>query len=161
MGITGRGLLGQWGPHQAAALVVTRANPKTNHWEILLFRRESLKWVLPGGMQNSGELLSARCTRALRKDTSVEIDFDHCVSRGYVGDPRNPDNSWVAITVCHAHLTPEKAKNQPEPQARDATANAVWFPISEAMLADHPRQLFLYRSHADMLRLALASLPKE
>ncbi|XP_015112303.1 ADP-ribose pyrophosphatase, mitochondrial [Diachasma alloeum] len=70
-GITGRGVLGRWGPNHAADPIITRWKPKSLTWtepeensqpkddDILQFvaiqRRDTKQWALPGGMVDPGE----------------------------------------------------------------------------------------------------------
>lgn len=75
-GLTGRGLLGRWGPNHAADPVVTRwkrdrsgnkiAHPVTGK-NILQFvaikRRDCGEWAIPGGMVDPGEKISATLKR--------------------------------------------------------------------------------------------------
>ncbi|XP_074444873.1 ADP-ribose pyrophosphatase, mitochondrial isoform X2 [Larus michahellis] len=75
-GLTGRGLLGRWGPNHAADPVVTRwkrdrsgnkiAHPVTGK-NILQFvaikRRDCGEWAIPGGMVDPGEKVSATLKR--------------------------------------------------------------------------------------------------
>nr|XP_009491320.1 PREDICTED: ADP-ribose pyrophosphatase, mitochondrial isoform X2 [Pelecanus crispus] len=75
-GLTGRGLLGRWGPNHAADPVVTRwkrdgsgnkvVHPVTGK-NILQFvaikRRDCGEWAIPGGMVDPGEKISATLKR--------------------------------------------------------------------------------------------------
>ncbi|KAM6402114.1 ADP-ribose pyrophosphatase, mitochondrial isoform 3-T3 [Pluvialis apricaria] len=75
-GLTGRGLLGRWGPNHAADPVVTRwkrdgsgnkiAHPVTGK-NILQFvaikRRDCGEWAIPGGMVDPGEKISTTLKR--------------------------------------------------------------------------------------------------
>ncbi|XP_029462873.1 ADP-ribose pyrophosphatase, mitochondrial-like isoform X2 [Rhinatrema bivittatum] len=75
-GITGRGLLGRWGPNHAADPIITRwkrddggikLQHSTSGKYILQFvaikRRDCGEWAIPGGMVDSGEKISATLKR--------------------------------------------------------------------------------------------------
>jgi len=48
-GLTGRGLLGKWGPNHAADPIVTRWEPLTGHLQVLaILRKDAHEWALPG-----------------------------------------------------------------------------------------------------------------
>ncbi|NXT42550.1 NUDT9 protein, partial [Pelecanoides urinatrix] len=80
-GLTGRGLLGRWGPNHAADPVVTRwkrdgsgnkiAHPVTGK-NILQFiaikRRDCGEWAIPGGMVDPGEKISATLKREFEEE---------------------------------------------------------------------------------------------
>ncbi|XP_054680525.1 ADP-ribose pyrophosphatase, mitochondrial isoform X2 [Grus americana] len=80
-GLTGRGLLGRWGPNHAADPVVTRwkrdgsgnkvAHPVTGK-NILQFvaikRRDCGEWAIPGGMVDPGEKISTTLKREFEEE---------------------------------------------------------------------------------------------
>ncbi|XP_074946472.1 ADP-ribose pyrophosphatase, mitochondrial isoform X2 [Phalacrocorax aristotelis] len=80
-GLTGRGLLGRWGPNHAADPVVTRwkrdrsgnkiAHPVTGK-NILQFvaikRRDCEEWAIPGGMVDPGEKISSTLKREFEEE---------------------------------------------------------------------------------------------
>ena len=65
--MSGRGALGKWGPNQAADPIVTRWNPEdsTELQVVVVKRKDTGEWALPGGMVDDGEAVSltrpARC----------------------------------------------------------------------------------------------------
>ncbi|XP_012277187.1 ADP-ribose pyrophosphatase, mitochondrial [Orussus abietinus] len=80
-GITGRGLLGRWGPNHAADPVVTRWKrngtgaleiDRTTEKPVLQFvsiqRRDSGAWAIPGGMVEVGETVSATLKREFMEE---------------------------------------------------------------------------------------------
>lgn len=79
-GMTGRGLLGQWGPNHAADPIITRNNPQTGQLEVLLIRRKdttgnSNQWAIPGGMVDPGELASETAKREFEEEVGIELDM--------------------------------------------------------------------------------------
>ncbi|NXI36290.1 NUDT9 protein, partial [Galbula dea] len=101
-GLTGRGLLGRWGPNHAADPVVTRwkrdrsgnkvAHPVTGK-NILQFvaikRRDCGEWAIPGGMVDPGEKISATLKRefgeealnSLQKSPEEKVELEKQLHR--------------------------------------------------------------------------------
>ncbi|KZC09975.1 ADP-ribose pyrophosphatase, mitochondrial [Dufourea novaeangliae] len=89
-GITGRGLLGRWGPNHAADSIVTRwkrlssgalkVNECTNK-PILQFvaiqRQDSGEWAIPGGMIDPGETVSATLKREFMEEAMNALEKDN------------------------------------------------------------------------------------
>lgn len=80
-GLTGRGLLGRWGPNHAADPIVTRwkrdsAGQQVSHpvskLPVLQFvsikRRDCGEWAIPGGMVDPGELVSLTLQREFSEE---------------------------------------------------------------------------------------------
>lgn len=155
-GLAGRGLLGKWGANQAGDPVVTRINPETQNLEILVIqRKDNGQWAIPGGMQDTGELISATCKRELGEETNANIDFGSLpiIYQGYVDDPRNTDNAWMETSVIHVHLDAELAAKQ-QIQAGDDARKAQWQPITEDFVNT------LYASHPHFVSLTLGRLDR-
>ena len=61
-GLTGRGLLGKWGPNHAADPIVTRWDPRypdgARLQVVAVLRKDTGDWALPGGMVDDGEAVS-------------------------------------------------------------------------------------------------------
>jgi ADP-ribose pyrophosphatase len=67
-GLGGRGLLGKWGPNQAADPIVTRDCPTTGKLQVLAIQRKDTgTWALPGGMVDDGEEVSVTVRRAFEE----------------------------------------------------------------------------------------------
>jgi len=89
-GISGRGLLGKWGPNHAADPIVTRwkrdekgnqlkvGSEKANEKPILEFvaiqRRDNLQWAIPGGMVDNGEHVSLTLKREFGEEAMNSIE---------------------------------------------------------------------------------------
>lgn len=85
--MTGRGILGRWGPNHAADPIVTRwkkdkdnsivAHGLTNN-SILQFagiqRRDSGEWAIPGGMVDPGEIVSITLRREFMEEAMNSLE---------------------------------------------------------------------------------------
>lgn len=156
-----RGDLGKWGPNNAADPVVM-ANGK-----ILLIRRKDTKqWALPGGMVDPGERVSLTARRELLEESGVDLGVMDgiVIYEGYVDDPRNTRNAWMETT---ARLF--KLGFNPDPKAGDDAAEAKWFkcPDMNTLIAEtqkHDREQGLevqdlYASHGSIISRALEIIP--
>eukprot|EP00055_Hartaetosiga_balthica_P008564 m.32327 g.32327 ORF g.32327 m.32327 type:complete len:276 (+) comp6376_c0_seq3:45-872(+) len=132
-GISGRGLLGKFGPNFAADPIVSRWKRNENNelvynadgkpilQLVLIKRRDNGQWALPGGMVDEGEQVSLTLAREFSEEAlnSMEMSeeekhkiaekvheaFTHGekIYEGYVDDPRNTDNSWMETTAVSFH----------------------------------------------------------
>ncbi|CAK8686558.1 unnamed protein product [Clavelina lepadiformis] len=122
-GLTGRGLLGRYGPNHFAAWAFTRwkkngegdvkgkrviefISIKRNDW--------SKKWAIPGGMVKRGKNVANTWARdfikKLLEKSSGNIKRDYFLNfawievfKGYSDDSRNTDNAWIETSVCNFH----------------------------------------------------------
>jgi ADP-ribose pyrophosphatase len=114
-GMTGRGLLGKYGPNHAADPLVTRFDPATGRLQMVAIQRADTKqWAIPGGMVDAGEKVSATLkrefteeARAMSEEDSKEVleKLDELFATGgttayigYVDDPRNTDIAWMEVS---------------------------------------------------------------
>lgn len=153
-GVTGRGLLGKWGPNYAADPVITWVNESERRVELLAVqRRDNGQWAIPGGMVDKGEEISATLTRELVEETGVALDLSRgrLIYQGYVDDPRNTDHAWMETTAKHLHLDPDTARRLDLVAGSDARA-VRWFPLTPETVGE------LYASHSALVKAALAEL---
>eukprot|EP00298_Acanthocystis_sp_HF-20_P004326 c14662_g3_i1.p1 GENE.c14662_g3_i1~~c14662_g3_i1.p1 ORF type:complete len:304 (+),score=132.98 c14662_g3_i1:80-991(+) len=162
-GISGRGLLGNWGPNHAADPIVTREHPETGVLEMIVVQRADTKeWAIPGGMVDPGEAVSATLKREFGEEAlnTLEMspeELEHVkvllselfdpkngteVYKGYVDDGRNTDHSWMETKAVNFHCSPELAKRIQLKAGDDATA-VSWLEIKrgsetiEKLFASH------------------------
>ncbi len=153
-GISGRGLLGKWGPNYAADPIITRLNRSSGILEMLAIqRKDNGQWAIPGGMVDKGEEVSRTLSRELREETGVTLAMDQgkMIYRGYVDDPRNTDHAWMETTAKHLHLSDEIADRMNLLAGDDACA-VRWLPL----LPENMQQL--YASHCSLIIKTLSEM---
>uniref|UniRef100_A0A7S2WS91 Nudix hydrolase domain-containing protein n=1 Tax=Mucochytrium quahogii TaxID=96639 RepID=A0A7S2WS91_9STRA len=139
-GITGRGVLGKWGPNHAGDAMVTRKKDGKN--QVLAIRRKDTgEWALPGGMVDDGETAFHAIKREFIEEvvsTSTHEDvLDRIFSRGrliykgYVDDPRNTDNAWIESTFVHFQCDDVDADLLALSPATDETIGVGWIDLDE------------------------------
>jgi len=164
-GMTGRGLLGKWGPNHAADAIVTRSSPEDRSvlQMVAIQRKDTGQWAIPGGMVDPGESVPAAMKRefleeagnlkqgpdeAARHKQMVDDMFQHGreIYRGYVDDPRNTDNAWMESSFVHFHCS-EALGNSVPLEAGDDAQSVQWLDI------DEKNESFanLYASHKEMV----------
>lgn len=82
-GLSGRGLLGRWGPNHAADPIVSRTNDNGDLEFVAVQRHDNGEWAIPGGMVDAGEHVS----QTLRREFAEEA------MHGIV-DSENLDELW-------------------------------------------------------------------
>lgn len=176
-GITGRGHLGNWGPNKAGDAVVIRLMksskhnkadnnnelPNTTTLELLVIRRKDTgEFALPGGMQEEFEGIATTVRREFTEETlaralseSETVLLDEFfktgvqVYAGYVDDPRNTDNAWMETTA-FAFYDTTGILEKFEFKAGDDAIGVQWVPITP--------DLKLYASHLDLVKLAVEKM---
>eukprot|EP00300_Choanocystis_sp_HF-7_P028246 c33710_g1_i1.p1 GENE.c33710_g1_i1~~c33710_g1_i1.p1 ORF type:complete len:395 (+),score=64.05 c33710_g1_i1:38-1186(+) len=163
-GISGRGLLGNWGPNFAADPIVTRRNLETGGLEMVAIQRvDTQEWAIPGGMVDAGECVSATLKREFGEEAMStagltpeeleewKIHLDQLfhsgteIYRGYVDDPRNTDNSWMETTAVWFRADDELGEKLRLVAATDA-ANVRWLSLDDQDAISR-----LYASHAEFV----------
>ncbi|XP_032517622.2 ADP-ribose pyrophosphatase, mitochondrial [Danaus plexippus] len=162
-GISGRGVLGRWGPNHAADPVVTRW--KDSNHSILQFvaikRGDTGEWALPGGMVDPGEKFATTAIREFQEEAmnSLEASQDEKnkwvekfkdffssgieIYSGYVDDPRNTDNAWMETTAYNYHDETGTTVGALNLKAGDDAVGVQWVDITPT--------LNLYASHKDIV----------
>ncbi|CAF0890301.1 unnamed protein product [Adineta steineri] len=163
-GLSGRGLLGPWGPNHAGDPIVTRwakteHNDKKKVLEIILInRRDSGELAIPGGMVNAGEHVSAAIKREFIEEAinsnangakHVDELFKTAVSiyKGYVDDPRNTDNAWIETEATNMHDETGELTKDLKLEAGDDASHVKWYRLDR----DHN----LYASHEKMIQMVI------
>lgn len=154
-GMKERGLLGKWGPNFAADPIVTRVNGRQLQ-VIVIQRRDTGEWALPGGMVDAGETVSAAVRREFEEEaghiteSTARATFrqladelfasGETIHSGYVDDPRNTDNAWMETTAIHFHCAPALGAQLPLNAGDDAAA-VRWVDVGGSehagLYADH------------------------
>lgn len=172
-GVIGRGVLGRWGPNHAADPIVTRWKKSKNELvinensgkPILQFvaiqRKDSGEWALPGGMVDSGEVISTTLKREFMEEAmdllqkskedavKIEKEIDKIFNEGvevfggYVDDPRNTDNAWMETIATLFHDEKGDHVGMLKLHAGDDAVGVKW--------VDLDRNLKLYASHTSFL----------
>ena len=152
-GMTGRGLLGNWGPNTAADPIVFRVLDG-KLCMLAIKRGDTGHEAIPGGMVNPGETLSFAAKRELQEETNINIeDVDgQEVYKGYVDDPRNTDNAWMETQAFSFFVKAEDQKVGKQPKAGDDAVGARWAVIDKAFISK------LYASHPKFVRKAIEQM---
>ncbi len=156
-GLHGRGVLGKWGPNPAVDPLVTRINPWNGDLECLLVkRRDTREWSLPGTLLLDSENPVQGAGRAVRMKTGLGLDFSKARDLGWmqVDDFRNTDNAWIETTGLHYHLDADESRNL-APETGATVADADWVPLSIEVCKG------LFANHVEMVKRALLRLAEE
>jgi ADP-ribose pyrophosphatase len=120
VGLSGRGLLGRYGPNHAADPIVTRFH-KGRLQVVLVRRRDTDELAFPGGMVDPGSTVSRTLKgefteEAAKPGGAVDRLFAEgergVVYRGLVDDPRTTDHAWIETTAVHFHAPPDVADEE-------------------------------------------------
>lgn len=179
-GTSGRGLLGKWGPNQAADPMVVRAIPiagapaNYRYQLVAIQRKDSGQWAFPGGMVDDGEHVSQTLRREFTEEAAalpdkesqaaVERQLDQIfgsggqdtsilVYQGYVDDPRNTDNAWMETCV-RLFLLDEHLGAQLALASGSDAAGVRWLDLDESLLSGEGTDLY-----ADHLRFLQMGMP--
>lgn len=164
-GMSGRGLLGKWGPNHAADPIVTRYDPATGSLQVVLITRgDTGELAIPGGMVDAGEKVSQTLAREFNEEATsgcnpavIKSLFNQhkIVYRGIVDDPRNTDNAWMETTACHFHCDTEMGALLPLTAGDDAV-HVQW----QAISAIESGQVRCYANHTTFILMAVKGMPR-
>lgn len=164
-GVSGRGLLGRWGPNHAADPIVTRYHEGKLQVVLVLRNDGSGELAFPGGMVDPGathsETLKSEFTQeAAKPGGAVDLLFSTCsrgvVYRGPVDDWRTTDEAWIETHAEHFHATDDISdKLNLETSDSDEVRSVGWYDVDSVTR--------MYASHKDWLLLVVArmSAPEE
>ena len=157
VGLSGRGLLGRYGPNHAADPIVTRFH-KGRLQVVLVRRRDSDELAFPGGMVDPGSTVSRTLKgefteEAAKPGGAVDRLFAEgergVVYRGLVDDRRTTDHAWIETTAVHFHAPPGIA-DELELSVTDIheVSGVGWYDVDSVTT--------LYASHKEWLELVKA-----
>lgn len=167
-GITGRGLLGRFGPNHAADPIVTRM--RDGKLQVILIVRNDGSGLLafPGGMVEVGathtETLKAEFTQeACLPGGAVDRLFSQyekrTVYRGPVDDWRTTDEAWIETVAVHFHAPDDIASSLDlEVTDKDEVIKVGWYDaaaVVDSMYASHGawlRKVLLYMEEEELFR---------
>lgn len=162
-GLTGRGMLGRYGPNHAADPIVTRYNPQTGDLEFVAGLRADTNdelWCIPGGMVDEGEPISVTLRREFKEEVArncseniLDRIFDK--KNGTVlyagptyGDPRTTDQAWIETYVVHYHIDDKLAKMLPLTHQEGENRAVKWISCdTENLYGDHKRFIELAKEN--------------
>lgn len=177
-GMTGRGLLGRFGPNHAADPVISKwKRSEDGELElddkgrrklefVAVKRKDTGDWAIPGGMVDAGETVSLTLKREFgeetmdslalnpedRADLMVHLDavFKKGIQvySGYVDDIRNTDNAWMETTCVNFHDDDGFSFSKFKLKAGDDAGQVAW--------ATYEKGMPLYATHTDFMRIVAA-----
>lgn len=147
--VTGKGFYWNWGPNYTADPIVFR--DLDGQKEVLLIKRKDTGiWALPGGFVDEGEHASTASRREACEETGLVIPESvapiHLYS-GPVADIRTTANAWAETSAYVFELDDMTARDTVT--GADDAMDAAWFPVDIAL---HDT---LFGSHALLVEAAL------
>ncbi len=115
---------------------------------LLIKRKDTGTWALPGGFVDQGESSVEAARRELHEETGLAITNNPLeIYAGIVSDPRTTEHAWIETTALLWRVDTITSVTGDD----DAT-DAAWFPIDQL-----PSEL--YGSHSLLIKKALETLP--
>ena len=172
-GMTGRGLLGRFGPNHAADPVITKwarndsgdfardAKGRRFLQFVAVKRKDTGDWAIPGGMVDVGESVSLTLKREFGEETMNSLEMTEKekkslekglnkafksgvpVYSGYVDDIRNTDNAWMETTCVNFHDEDGRSFSKFKLKAGDDAGEVAWTKYFKGMP--------LYATHTNFL----------
>lgn len=173
--MTGRGLLGRFGPNHAADPVISKWKRDATGTvvkdkaglPVLQFvavkRLDTGDWAIPGGMVSPGENVSVTLKREFGEETMNSLEMtpedaaalknrlDQLFRRGvpvysgYVDDIRNTDNAWMETVAVNFHDEVGDAFGEFKLAAGDDAGDVAW--------TDYTPDITLYATHGLFLKI--------
>ena len=141
--VTGRGAYWYWGPNYTADSAIIHGNTL-----LMIQRRDTGTWALPGGHLDPGESAAAAAQREVLEETGVDLTGLHgeLYYEGPVADLRTTAHAWPET---QAFLFRIATINRPIATGADDAIKADWIPFEELGNLD------LFGSHRLLAQLAL------
>lgn len=160
-GMIERGLLGKWGPNHAADPIVSRKH--NNKQQIVVIKRKDTgEWALPGGMVDPGETITQTLKREFEEEAGnvkpeEKNNFNILMEKlfangkkiysGYVDDPRNTDNAWMETVAVHFECDDELGEKLNFLRAGDDAVDVKWLDVDQT----NDEYNKLYASHRELV----------
>lgn len=141
----GKGSFYHWGPNYTVDPIVLAARDTPSI--LLVKRRDTGIWALPGGFVDTGESTVEAGIRELGEETNLSYTLSEPqeIYRGPVDDPRSTKHAWPETTALLW-----RTDDEPVVAAGDDAADACWVPLGEL-----PTEL--YGSHRQLIDQAIST----
>ena len=144
-GVLNRGFYYNWGPNYTSDTVV---HNMTNDTLLLIKRKDTGQWGLPGGFIDGNEGADVAARREVTEETDVVLPEStpmQLIYKGPVGDPRSTLHAWPE-TNCFLMQVTDSAPCQ----GKDDAFEAAWVPVQQALSSD------MFGSHKMLIMQALS-----
>lgn len=146
----GRGQLWHDGANATADAILITNEPTPRI--LMVQRRDTGQWALPGGFVDNGESSITAARRELQEETGLLAPSEEpaLIYHGLVADPRSTRQSWPSTTACLWRVDTLQTV-----RAHDDAMNAAWLAI-DTLTPDE-----LYGSHYWLIQRALGRQPAD
>ena len=147
--VTGKGAYWRWGPNQTVDPIVIK-----NGHVLLIKRKDTGNWALPGGFIDKDESSTNAATREVLEETGIVLSKSNLtipVYKGPVADIRITANAWPETIALLFIL--ENTRQLTKPKGADDAAEAAWIPLEVALLEDR-----FFGSHHYLLQKAVGMI---
>ncbi len=137
--VTGKGVYWSWGPNRTVDPIVIK-----NGNILLVKRKDTGSWALPGGFIDRNEMPVAAALREVAEETGIVLPpmaVAYSVYEGPVADIRMTANAWPETSALLFQLDNETYLS--EPRGADDASDAAWVPLEivrkkEKLFGSHP-----------------------
>jgi 8-oxo-dGTP pyrophosphatase MutT (NUDIX family) len=156
--VAGKGAYWNWGPNYTADPIIIRTDLETPHI-LLIKRKDTGNWALPGGFIDGNESAEAAAIREAHEEAGITLAaYVPKVTQIYSGpivDLRMTMHAWPETTATLFELHPSLSSFIPTMQyeGTDDAEAAAWVPVDAA-------QEGLFGSHKLLVQLALEHMSK-